>query len=476
MTTASLKRRSRLIGVTNKEVAFQLLKQKFGHVLCKGKGISYALRQLKIHNKNYTTQSGTMEQGNRIEKLELQRTYGTLCHTSRTSKYLVYPCMAILRTVAHSRVPQSKYSIHPGNKKVCDVAYKIKLHERLSIVHNTFHVANLKKCHADEPLAILLDGLHFDDKLQFVEEPIEIIDREVNRLKQSHIPLVKVRWNSKKGPEFTWEREDQFRKKYPHLFSKTGSSSSVTCVLKPEDRVVGELGWEARGAQEDALDLHLDSTLKDLCASLILGNDSSLCKLNNGEQGNATSELSLYSQIQGTTLQVYRHFELTSYYKAFEITADVPEIYMQEFWVTASRHHSSLRFKINGKSHTVNVDNVRDMLKICPKLSGQKFKDLPLKEEILSFIRELRHTCEIKYLSDVNVNHMHQPYRSFAAIINKCLSGKTNALESLRLSRAQILRGMYHNNNVDYVYLLWEDLVYQVENKNSKKNNYMYYP
>ncbi|GJT04751.1 hypothetical protein Tco_0839213 [Tanacetum coccineum] len=140
------------------------------------------------------------------------------------------------------------------------------------------------------------------------------------------------------------------------------------------------------------------------------------------------------------TLQVVLDaLKLTSFYKAFEITADVPEIYMQEFWVTASRHHSSLRFKINGKSHTVNVDNVRDMLKICPKLSGQKFKDLPLKEEILSFIRELRHTCEIKYLSDVNVNHMHQPYRSFAAIINKCLSGKTNALESLRLSRAQIL-------------------------------------
>ncbi|GJY29016.1 putative reverse transcriptase domain-containing protein [Tanacetum coccineum] len=83
------------------------------------------------------------------------------------------------------------------------------------------------KCHADEPLAVPLDGLHFDDKLQFVEEPIEITDREVKRLKRSRIPLVKVRWNSKRGPEFTWEREDQFRKKYPHLFSKTGPSSSA---------------------------------------------------------------------------------------------------------------------------------------------------------------------------------------------------------------------------------------------------------
>ncbi|GJW58365.1 hypothetical protein Tco_0105096 [Tanacetum coccineum] len=119
--------------------------------------------------------------------------------------------------------------------------------------------------------------------------------------------------------------------------------------------------------------------------------------------------------------------KLTSFYKAFEITADVLEIYMQEFWVTVSRHHSSLR---------------------------QKFEDPPFEEEILSFIRDLRHTGEIKVLSDVNVNHMHQPWRSYAAIINKCLSGKTTALERLRLSH----------------------LVFQVENKNSKKNNDMYYP
>nr|GFB41663.1 putative reverse transcriptase domain-containing protein [Tanacetum cinerariifolium] len=99
-------------------------------------------------------------------------------------------------------------------ERVGDVAYNLDLPEELSSVHNTFHVSNLKKCHADEPLAVSLDGLHFDDKLHFVEEPVEIMDREVKRLKQSRIPLVKVRWNSKRGPEFTWEREDQFRKKY----------------------------------------------------------------------------------------------------------------------------------------------------------------------------------------------------------------------------------------------------------------------
>ncbi|GJU69404.1 hypothetical protein Tco_1255663 [Tanacetum coccineum] len=75
--------------------------------------------------------------------------------------------------------------------------------------------------------AVSLEGLHVDDKLCFVEEPVLIMDREVKRLKQSCIPIVKVRWNSRRGPEFTWEREDQFQKKYPHLFTKPVPSSSV---------------------------------------------------------------------------------------------------------------------------------------------------------------------------------------------------------------------------------------------------------
>ncbi|GJU37975.1 putative reverse transcriptase domain-containing protein [Tanacetum coccineum] len=111
-------------------------------------------------------------------------------------------------------------------KRVGLVAYTLELPEELSNVHSTFHVSNLKKCLSDESLVIPMKELRLDDKLNFVEELVEIMDREVKQLKQSRIPIVKVRWNSKRGPEFTWEREDQIRAKYPHLFSNITPTSN----------------------------------------------------------------------------------------------------------------------------------------------------------------------------------------------------------------------------------------------------------
>ncbi|GJR38836.1 reverse transcriptase domain-containing protein [Tanacetum coccineum] len=111
-------------------------------------------------------------------------------------------------------------------ERVGPVAYKLELPEELSNIHSTFHVSNLKKCLSDESLVIPMKELRLDDKLNFVEEPVEIMDREVKQLKQSRIPIVKVRWNSKRGPEFTWEREDQICAKYPHLFSNITSASN----------------------------------------------------------------------------------------------------------------------------------------------------------------------------------------------------------------------------------------------------------
>ncbi|GJU85667.1 putative reverse transcriptase domain-containing protein [Tanacetum coccineum] len=111
--------------------------------------------------------------------------------------------------------------------KVGMVAYRLELSNKLSSVHSIFHVSNLKKCLTDKPLAIPLDEIHVDDKLNFIEELVEIMDREVKRLKKSHILIVKVQWNSRRGPEYTWERKDQMQKKYPHLFVNPESASQA---------------------------------------------------------------------------------------------------------------------------------------------------------------------------------------------------------------------------------------------------------
>ncbi|GKC46535.1 putative reverse transcriptase domain-containing protein [Tanacetum coccineum] len=112
-------------------------------------------------------------------------------------------------------------------ERVRTVSYKLELPQQLSRVHNMFHMSNLKKCLSDESLVIPLEELRVDDKLHFVEEPVEVMDHEIKQLKRSRIPIIKVGWNSKRGPEFTWEREDQFKQKYLHLFTKTAPSSSA---------------------------------------------------------------------------------------------------------------------------------------------------------------------------------------------------------------------------------------------------------
>nr|GFA89115.1 hypothetical protein [Tanacetum cinerariifolium] len=206
------------------------------------------------------------------------------------------------------------------------------------------------------------------------------------------------------------------------------------------------------------------------------------------------SNFRLPSDIQSkeSTLQVvydvlwnsplFRAFQVTAdvpeiyMQEAFQVTADVPEIYMQEFWAMAKLLHNSIRFKIDTKKSVLDLEAFREMLYISPRIPNQSFAGLPSEEEILDFLRFLGHSHEIRYLTDVNVNKLYQPWRSFASVINKCLTGKSFGVDSFRLSQAQILWGFYHRINVEFANLVWEDFVYQVEHKNTKRSNEMYYP
>nr|GEX80643.1 hypothetical protein [Tanacetum cinerariifolium] len=140
-----------------------------------------------------------------------------------------------------------------------------------------------------------------------------------------------------------------------------------------------------------------------------------------------------YIKSKESTLQlVYDVLRLTPFFKAFLVTADVLEIYMQEFWATATVHHHSIRFKMDNKKHIVNLESFREMLHICPRLPHQPFVEPPFEEEILAFLCFLGHSAVIRKLIDVNINKLHQPWRSFVAIINKCLIGKSLGDDSLR--------------------------------------------
>nr|GFA53489.1 hypothetical protein [Tanacetum cinerariifolium] len=182
-------------------------------------------------------------------------------------------------------------------------------------------------------------------------------------------------------------------------------------------------------------------------------------------------------QSKESTLQVvYDVLRISLFFKAFLVTADVPEIYMQEFWATAYVHQHSIRFKMDSRKNIVDLKEFREMLHISPRVPGQSFDELPFEEEILDFLWFLGHSAQIKTLSDVNINKLFQSWRSFAAVINKCLTGKSFGFDSFRLSQAQILWGLYHKRNIDYAFLIWEDFVYQVEHKNQKKSDEMLVP
>ncbi|GJW88207.1 hypothetical protein Tco_0163547, partial [Tanacetum coccineum] len=135
---------------------------------------------------------------------------------------------------------------------------------------------------------------------------------------------------------------------------------------------------------------------------------------------------------------------LTPCYPAFLITVDVLEVHKHQFWNCIYKHDDLYRFKIDKKKRfKLNLEVFRDIFQICPRVPGRDFDALPSEEDTISFLRDLDHTRVINSLNDVVVDQMHQPWRNFATLINRSLSGKTTGLDKLRLSRAQILWGMY---------------------------------
>ena len=120
-------------------------------------------------------------------------------------------------------------------RRIGPVAYRLELPEQLQGIHNVFHVSQLKKCLSDETLIVPLEELEIDEQLHFIEEPVEIMDRGTKKLRQSKIPIVRVRWNARRGPEFTWEREDQMKQKYPHLFEQPVVAAGMLSNFRDEN-------------------------------------------------------------------------------------------------------------------------------------------------------------------------------------------------------------------------------------------------
>ncbi|XP_071712744.1 uncharacterized protein [Rutidosis leptorrhynchoides] len=159
-----------------------------------------------------------------IKAAPFEALYGRKCRSPLCWSEIVSPWKGVIRIGKRGKLSPRYVGPFEVIERIGPVAYRLQLPQELSGIHNAFHVSNLKKCLYDEKLVIPLEELSIDDKLHFVEKPVEVLDCEVKKLKHSRIPIVKVLWNARRGPEFTWEREDHIRQKYPHLFDNRSTS------------------------------------------------------------------------------------------------------------------------------------------------------------------------------------------------------------------------------------------------------------
>nr|GEU30065.1 hypothetical protein [Tanacetum cinerariifolium] len=158
----------------------------------------------------------------------------------------------------------------------------------------------------------------------------------------------------------------------------------------------------------------------------------------------------------------------SSCFKAFIISADVSEIFMQQFWYSIKKVQGtdSYEFLLANKKCVVNDYVFRTILDICPKVKGVNFTYVPDDDTTLAFLIKLGYKGPIYKHANMFLDHMHQPWRTMPAIINKCLSRKTTSNDKLRKSRW----GMFYKENVDYPELIWEDLAYQIDHRKEKRS------
>ncbi|XP_071708529.1 uncharacterized protein [Rutidosis leptorrhynchoides] len=161
------------------------------------------LTEFSYNNSNHTS----------IKAALFEKLYGRKCRSPIGDKVMlkVSPWKGLVRFGKRGKLSPIYVGPFEITERVVPITYRLKLLQELNEIHDKFHVSNLKKCLADENLKIPLEEIYIDSKLHFVEEPVEIMDHEVKRLKQSIIPIVNVRWNTRRGPDFTWEREDHIR-------------------------------------------------------------------------------------------------------------------------------------------------------------------------------------------------------------------------------------------------------------------------
>ncbi|GKF31251.1 hypothetical protein Tco_0101049 [Tanacetum coccineum] len=145
---------------------------------------------------------------------------------------------------------------------------------------------------------------------------------------------------------------------------------------------------------------------------------------------------------------------------------------MQQFRYTIKKVQdtNSYEFLLYNKKCTVNAEVFRKILNICPRVKVVDFTDVPDDDIALAFLIDLGYKGLLNRHTNMFVDHMHQPWRTLAAIINKCLSGKTASNEKLRKSRIDKLWGMFNRENIDYPELIWEDFAYQIDHKKEKRS------